>query len=333
MAQLFESPAGFSMEERHTMADAQDIVLVIGDVGVETIYREHMLWTGAGGSALNLADTLCDAYNIRTLLVTKADPVLGWQVKDAMERFHKLNGAIALMRTYEESGPGSLYEVNHRYAGLDISTHLAIVMDGVVESVYSGRDINLSEHTASLRNAIDACVLVVAGTRLTEETFHVIAALCQELSQRLIVVRNGREQSLAKFAGIGNGGGCHLLVLGPRDASLFGQRDSCEVAGARLVAYVNPEARSWSFHGPGGDEVLRGQARFEEGEEMMDTVGALEGFTAGYIAATHFDGYILGSRQATDMMNEGLKRALRLTGGNTLSLRDPDDPQLNVTGL
>ena len=85
--------------------------------------------------------------------------------------------------------------------------------------------------------------------------------------------------------------------------------------------------------------MLRGQARFEEGEEMMDTVGALEGFTAGYIAATHFDGYILGSRQATDMMNDRqgphrkLKRALRLTGGNTLSLRDPEDPQLNVTGL
>ena len=207
------------------MADARDIVLVIGDdVGVETIYRERMLWTGAGGSALNLADTLCDAYNIRTFLVTKTDPVLGWQVKDAMERFHKLNGVIALMRTYEEPGPGSLYEVNHRYAGLDISTHLAIVMDGIVESVYSGRDIDLSKQTASLRQAIDDCVLVVADTTLTEDTLHVIAALCQELSQRLIVVRNGREQSLAKFAGIGSGGGCHLLVLGPRDASLFGQR-------------------------------------------------------------------------------------------------------------
>ena len=32
------------------MADARDIVLVIGDVGVETIYRERMLWTGAGGA-------------------------------------------------------------------------------------------------------------------------------------------------------------------------------------------------------------------------------------------------------------------------------------------
>ena len=65
----------------------------------------------------------------------------------------------------------------------------------------------------------------------------------------------------------------------------------------------------------------------------MDTIGALEGFTAGYVASVLFDNYILESRQAADTINSSFKRALKLVGGNTLSLRDADDPELKVSVL
>ena len=313
------------------MANERDMVMVIGDVGVETIHRERTLWMGAGGSALNVADMLCGVFNIRTYLLTRADLVLGWQVDDALSRFHELNETIARTRLYIAPEPRSLREVNSRYADLDVSTHLAFVMNGAVESVYSGRDIDLTGQTASLREAMGECALVVVDTRLTRETLRTVSGLCQELSLRLIVVRNGREQTLDKFVAVGEGGGCQLLVLDSRDAAVFGRRDPCEAAGARLVAYVNPEGRSWSVHRPDRAVVVRGNVALCDDDEVMDTIGALEGFTAGYIAASYFEGYVMDSGQAAEVMNEGIRRALRLIGGNTLSLRDAGDPASNVT--
>lgn len=310
-----------------------DFVFVVGDVGVEMIHRDRMLWAGAGGSALNLADTLCTEFNIRTLLATRADRVLGWQVKDILHRFRDLNEALAGTRLYSDPNPGTLSPLGRAHSGFDLSAHFAILTSDSLESVYSGRDIDLAGQPDSFRNAMDGCVVAAVDTRLTEETLQMIAEVCREFSIPLIVVRNGREPTLRKFAGVGRGGGCQLLVLNSKDSALFGQRDPCEVAAARLVAYVNPEQRSWSIHVPGLREALRGEVTLGRDEVVMDTIGALEGFTAGYIASVLFDNYILESRQAADTMNSSFKRALKLVGGNTLSLRDADDPELNVSVL
>ena len=57
--------------------DNTDVVLIIGDVGVESFHSGKLYWVGIGGTALNLADMLCDQQTVQTFLITRTDPVHG----------------------------------------------------------------------------------------------------------------------------------------------------------------------------------------------------------------------------------------------------------------
>ena len=54
-----------------SIEDNFDIVLVIGDVGLDVVHKGSTIWAGAGGTALNLADMLCDKYQIQSWILTE----------------------------------------------------------------------------------------------------------------------------------------------------------------------------------------------------------------------------------------------------------------------
>ena len=57
--------------------DNTDVVLIIGDVSVDSFHSGKLYWVGVGGTALNLADMLCDQQTVQTWLMTRTDPVHG----------------------------------------------------------------------------------------------------------------------------------------------------------------------------------------------------------------------------------------------------------------
>ena len=309
-------------QERQQRNNNYDHALVIGDVGIDVILEGKELLVCAGGTALNLAAALCDVFSVPTWLFTGTDPNNDWLTAAAMRRFNEVHPGLGSERRYKTPGSKWPEEVN--------PAHLAVVQNRDVNfSLYSGPDIDLTQpqFSSSIRESIESAVITAVDTRLTEDTLEQIARHCADMARPLIVLSGGREETEDRFTAVKSGGGCHLLVLGQKEYAMLGEKDPCEVAGARFAVWVRPSERSWSIQGPGRRQVAKGEVGFGEQEKMGDTIGALEGVTAGYIASVNFDGHALEDRRTSNTINEGLKKALMLTGGNRLVLRDPENPE------
>ena len=249
--------------EPQVIEDNTDVVLIIGDVGVESFHSGKLYWVGVGGTALNLADMLCDQQSIQTWLMTRTDPVHGWLTLAGLQRFNEMHKGLGSIRAYQMASAKNLHEVNRNYIDLDISGYLAVAAgDDIKFETYTGRDIDLVEQTSSLRSAIDRAIVTVVDTRLSKETLEIIAKGCRDLTRSLVVVSNGRQTSKAKFAAIGAAGCCDMLVLNPKDALLFRADDPCEVAQSMFTAYVVPDEGSWSIHKAGREELVKDEVRF-----------------------------------------------------------------------
>ena len=317
-----------------TNMNTQDVVLVIGDVGMETVHKGKTFWAGVGGTALNLSDALCDQYKIQTWLVTRTDPVHGWLTLAALERFNTMHKGLGSIRAYQLASTKNLQEVNRDYIDMEISAYLAVMIGTEIKfETYSGSEIALAAQRVSLSSAIDRSLVTVVDTRLTADTLRVVAELCSDLSRNLVVMSNGRQSSMKKFAEIGEGGGCDTLVLNPTDGALFESEDPCDTAQARFTAYVRPDTASWVIHGEGRADIAVGEAQFGPAEVVVDTLGSVEGFTGGYISARFFDELSLEDKSAAHQMTNGLKQSMLIRGGNRLSLRDPANPGLAVPGI
>ena len=270
--------------------DNTDVVLIIGDVGVESFHSGKLYWVGVGGTALNLADMLCDQQTVQTFLITRTDPVQGWMTMAGLNRFADMHKDLGSVRAYQMTSAKNLHKVNNEYTDLDISGYLAVAAgEDIKFETYTGRDIDLVEQEASLKSAIDRALVTVVDTRLSKETLEVIVKSCHDMSRALVIMSNGRQTSKAKFAAIGASGGCDMLVLNPKDALLFRTEDPCSIVRSTLAAYVVPEDGSWSIHKKGREELAKGEVRFNTGEDFVDTFGVLEGFTGGYIITRFFD--------------------------------------------
>ena len=320
-------------QSANVIEDNFDIVLVIGDVGVDVVHKDSTVWTGAGGTALNLADMLCDKFQIQSWILTKYDPVTGWLTDAVLRRFIALNEGLGNARAYEVVTPKMKAEVFDEYADLDLSTRLSVAIeDNLRFNNFCGRDIDLTGQSTSIQEAIDGSVATVIDTRLTKETIAMITQACADLSLPLMVMSNDRALTLDKLEAIGRYGGCHLLVLKTDDLAPLQGRDPCEVTNADLVGYVRPLQRNWSIHQPGHKEVMKGTARIGDGEKYRDSLGAIEGFTTGYISAILYEGLTIENRETAVSITEGYKEALTTMGGNKLALRDPDNPDLTIAG-
>ena len=304
---------------------------MIGDVGLDVVLKGQTIWTGAGGTALNLADMLCDKYQIQSWILTKYDPVTGWITDAILKRFIALNEGLGNARAYKIVTPKMMTEVFDQYTELDLSTRLSVAIeDNLRFNNFCGRDIDLTGQTASVEEAIDGSVTTVIDTRLSSETIAMISRTCANLSLPLMVMSNDRPVTLDKLEALGRNGACHLLVLKPDDLPALKGVDPCEITGATIVGYTRPLQRTWSIHQPGHQEVMKGEARIGEGERYRDSLGSVEGFTAGYISAILFEGLTLEHRETAVSITEGFKEALTIMGGNKMSSRDTDNPDLTI---
>ena len=208
--------------EEEYLADNEDVVLVIGDVGVEGFQRGTLFWVGVGGTALNLADMLCEYHGIQTWLMTRADPLHGWMAIAGIQRFHDIHGGLASTRIYQMASSKNLQDLNRNFGDVDVSNYLAIATGPDIRfETQTGRDIDLMEQLGSIREAIERSLVAVVDTHLTAETLSSITKLCQDHATPLIVMSNARKASRDKFIAIGNAGGCDMLVMNPQDKLLF----------------------------------------------------------------------------------------------------------------
>ena len=319
--------------DNEIIEDNPDIILVVGDVGIDVIHANPTLWIGAGGTALNLADILCDTFAIQTWLVTRCDPVIGWLTRAAMRRFAELNEGLGSVRTYSLVTSQDIDQVFENYNDLDISTRLAINLGQETRFDYQGgRDIDLTKQMSSLAELIDASVATVIDTRLSADTIGAITSQCHNLSVPLIVMSNARNLSEEKIRVLHDCGGCHLLVLKAKDMQLFKTADPCDAANSQMVAYIRPDQDSWSIHKAGHEEIVRGRIQFDEPEKKRDGLGSIEAFTAGYINAVIFEGWTLEDRRASNDITMAIKQIMMTRGGNKMYLRDPQNPDMTIAG-